>query len=500
MNINLIEAIDNAKVDSDIAVAESMIMCYDKQLLLMEYESPVDIFQEGKIMDDVKEQGKDQTKAQKVLTFIPRLLKAIFKAIAGKLSKVGDSAKKVAEASKKVPAEANKKIASAFNKSDKKGLSSALKAILITTASLGFGILLAKFASKYAEKISYLKMRWKHLKENPQNARDDKTDKLIMKIMPVLTKLENIGKNNEKLDNKAAKNLIEDVNDIVEIISDEKDAPKVDAEYKETLTETVVLFTNLQKDCKANDDTKKDEKPKQTEEKKPESDDTKKDEKPAEQKPDTQEASDDKDSKAVDAFVEKVLTDEVKELIRLGLFEIKEEYGCLRFYLCFPDAFIYSLEGYILDIGYRERYSKTKKLVDELKTIVNGNYPSNLKEIARILNIDMNYWKFTLAADTKQKFDRQYNESKVKEFVFYGENDEEDEKLAKEYKTVLDGLYNLLVRYISNITGVVDGFAKYFSNIDKDTLKTSLVGYVSLQGNEDVAKHAKMIDKAVNKS
>ena len=84
--------------------------------------------------------------------------------------------------------------------------------------------------------------------------------------------------------------------------------------------------------------------------------------------------------------------------------------------------------------------------------------------------------------------------------TFYGENDEEDEKLAKEYKTVLDGLYNLLVRYISNITGVVDGFAKYFSNIDKDTLKTSLVGYVSLQGNEDVAKHAKMIDKAVNKS
>lgn len=498
MNINLIEAIDNTKVDSDIAVAESMIMCYDKQLLLMEYESPVDIFQEGKIMDDVKEQGKNQTKAQKVLTFIPRLLKAIFKALAGKFSKVGDSAKKVAEASKKVPAEANKKIANAFNKGDKKGLSSALKAILITTASLGFGILLTKFARKYAEKISYLKLRWKHLKENPQNARDDKTDKLIMKIMPVLTKLENVGKNNEKLDNKAAKDLIEDVNDIVEMVSDEKDAPKVDAEYKETLTETVVLFTNLQKDCKANDDTKNDEKPKQTEEKKPESDDTKKDEKPAEQKPDTQEVSDDKDSKAVDAFVERVLTDEIKGLLNSGLLEIKSiDDNTLKFYMCIPHAFILEYQMWLCKLPDSEK----QKHLDELKNIIDNDDLSNLKNIANKFGMKLSEWCFSVSDDGKTSLldNYQHATEATKNMFLTAEN---REGLLNDYKMILDKLYKLSLRYLTTVNNVVDEFVKYFLNIDKDVI-TKLGEFREIYNpggaNKDVTKHAKMIDKAVNK-
>lgn len=81
----MIYDIEQTSIESELAVVESMMAAYDKMDLIMENTDTqimdCGIFQEGKIMDDVKEQGVGQSKFQRFLTFIPRLIKALFNAI-----------------------------------------------------------------------------------------------------------------------------------------------------------------------------------------------------------------------------------------------------------------------------------------------------------------------------------------------------------------------------------------------------------------------------------
>lgn len=89
--LNTIDEINSCNSENELYVAESLVVYYDKLLSIIEYsDQPLDqtlsIFQEGKIMDDVKKQGEGQSGVQKVFTFLFRFIKSVIKAIKGKLS------------------------------------------------------------------------------------------------------------------------------------------------------------------------------------------------------------------------------------------------------------------------------------------------------------------------------------------------------------------------------------------------------------------------------
>lgn len=91
--LNTITEIDKCNSENELCVAESLVTYYDKLLSIMEYsDQPIDqtlsIFQEGKIMDDVKKQGEGQSKGQKAFTFLFRFIRSIVKTIQGKLDSV----------------------------------------------------------------------------------------------------------------------------------------------------------------------------------------------------------------------------------------------------------------------------------------------------------------------------------------------------------------------------------------------------------------------------
>ena len=480
MDINLIEAIDNAKIDSDIAVAESMIMCYDKQLLLMEYESTVDIFQEGKIMNDVKEQGKGQTKTQKILTFIPRLLNAIFKALTGKLSKAGGSAKKVAEVSKKIPAEINKKIANAFNKGDKKALKTALVASIVALGAGGVAIGSKAIAKK-------LKPEWFKKKENDIKKKTDelsskKPNSGLVKIGKKWTSLFEKFSKQGGLPNidieKEADNIIKDIDGFIgydydnDLIDEEKDLVKE--------------LNEIAKELSCSENT---EKPKNTET-------------PAEQKADTQEASNDKDPEDVDAFVNRVLTDEIKGLIDSGLFKIDLDASyaySISFRMCLPHSFILELSGYVHTIT---EVSEMKKLFDDLKNLVNTNNPSILKNIAKRIHLDLNSCDVFVnkqTDDVKRVIDKYHTispEELSKKFS-YIEDEKDREKLINDYEIIVKGLQKLSTKYLLIVNNVIDEFYKYFSNIDKDGVSSYSGSRTMSIDSMDVLKQAEMVDSSI---
>lgn len=88
-----INIINETTADSEIAVMESMLVAYDKAYAILEnYEGEdldaFSIFQEGKIMDDVKKAGKnDKNKIITIIKFIPRMIMAFIKQIKSKMIK-----------------------------------------------------------------------------------------------------------------------------------------------------------------------------------------------------------------------------------------------------------------------------------------------------------------------------------------------------------------------------------------------------------------------------
>ena len=102
-----IDSIDESCIDSEMAVMEAMIADFEKYSMIMEsYDGDVDqydsIFQEGKVLDKVKKEGKkDDNKLVTVLMFIPRLIKALIDVLKKKFkdAEIGD---KIKEAGKKL--------------------------------------------------------------------------------------------------------------------------------------------------------------------------------------------------------------------------------------------------------------------------------------------------------------------------------------------------------------------------------------------------------------
>jgi len=108
-----IDSIDESCIDSEMAVMEAMIADFEKYSMIMEnYDGDVDqydsIFQEGKVLDKVKKEGKkDSNKLVTVLMFIPRLIKALVDVLKKKF-KDADIGDKIKEAGKKLNKEKDK--------------------------------------------------------------------------------------------------------------------------------------------------------------------------------------------------------------------------------------------------------------------------------------------------------------------------------------------------------------------------------------------------------
>lgn len=140
--LNSIDQIDDITTEYTVSTMNSMIDSYEKSTLILEnYQgddlSSFSIFQEGEIMDDVKKQGKGQSTLMKILSFIPRLIKAIFHKIKKAIGK-GETPAAVNKELQKAPKEVKKALPILFdNKKDKKSKVSMIKKILIGAGAVG---------------------------------------------------------------------------------------------------------------------------------------------------------------------------------------------------------------------------------------------------------------------------------------------------------------------------------------------------------------------------
>lgn len=98
-----IDSIDESCQDSESAVMEAMIADFEKYSIMVEcYDGNIEqfdsVFQEGKVLDKVKKEGKkDDNKLVTVLMFIPRLIKALVDILKKKFkdADIGDKIKEV---------------------------------------------------------------------------------------------------------------------------------------------------------------------------------------------------------------------------------------------------------------------------------------------------------------------------------------------------------------------------------------------------------------------
>lgn len=108
--LSSIDMMDSITMESSLDVMGSLLDSYDKILTIQEnYEGDVDdletimesFYQEGEIMDEVKEKNKDRNIFMKILMFIPTLLQAIWHSIK-KAWDGGEAAKTASSAADKV--------------------------------------------------------------------------------------------------------------------------------------------------------------------------------------------------------------------------------------------------------------------------------------------------------------------------------------------------------------------------------------------------------------
>lgn len=94
MITNLIDEIEQTKCDAMFDVFNSLIVEYNKYV---EFDNVTEIFQEGEILDNVKERGKNDSTFVKIIKFIPRLLSELWNKLKKKFKKETPEEKKKRE-------------------------------------------------------------------------------------------------------------------------------------------------------------------------------------------------------------------------------------------------------------------------------------------------------------------------------------------------------------------------------------------------------------------
>lgn len=189
--LNSIDLIDDITTEYTVNTMNSMIDSYEKSAIILEnYEgddlSSFTIFQEGEIMDDVKKQGQGQGTLMKILSFIPRLIKAIFHKIKKAIGK-GETPAAVNKELQKAPKEVKKALPILFdNKKDKKSKVSMIKKILIGASTVG-----AVAAAAVVGKNAMSKSK-----------SDDDSSNAASKMIGLFTKLKNVLKRKSETEKK----------------------------------------------------------------------------------------------------------------------------------------------------------------------------------------------------------------------------------------------------------------------------------------------------------
>lgn len=284
--LNSLDVIQETCNETEVAVAEAIVQeCYKAMDILGYSDTDVDqfnIIQEGKIMDDVKKQGEGQSKVMRILSFIPRLIAALFKAITGKLQTAAKSAKNVIENTKGKDKGKMETFINGLKKGDKKAVKTALIGLGVAggvAGGVGAGIVIKKKSVPNtligAIKEGLSKENGKSFEEFYKSLHEIMTDEEIEEFIDFLGRIDY-----DKLSKKYPKKVLDEIR-----------------EYKNELEELLANRKNFEK-ASTSDDVKK-ETPK-TEEKP--STDEKKESKPAKNEPEKHALPNEMD-KAVDEIM-----------------------------------------------------------------------------------------------------------------------------------------------------------------------------------------------------
>lgn len=143
MNIKnqIIDAIDDINLitsECEYNTICEMYNSYDKASLILEYYEGEDVssfglFQESSVSDKMKKSGEKYNTFMKIITFIPRLIKALFQTIKEKFKKT-----KPSKELQNAPKEVKEKLATAFDKkTDKKKRIATIASLILGAGAVG---------------------------------------------------------------------------------------------------------------------------------------------------------------------------------------------------------------------------------------------------------------------------------------------------------------------------------------------------------------------------
>ena len=257
-----LDTINDVVCESEVAAAEALLAEYDKALAILEYSETepeeFGIFQEGKIMDDVKKQGEGQSKVMRILSFIPRLIAALFKAITGKLQTAAKSAKNVVENTKGKDQSKIKTFIEGLKKGDKKAVKTALiglGAVAGVAGGVGAGIAIKKKLSGNSDSFDMLKpcLSDEDFKELERISGDESLDS-ITDAKKAISILEKVDYSKLKQSEEKEKAFRERVDDTIEILKEyisAKEASTSNDEKKETSKTEEKPSTDEKKETKS---------------------------------------------------------------------------------------------------------------------------------------------------------------------------------------------------------------------------------------------------------
>lgn len=478
-----LDTINDVVCESEVAAAEALLAEYDKALTILEYSETepeqFGIFQEGKIMDDVKKQGEGQSKVMRILSFIPRLIAALFKAITGKLQTAAKSAKNVVENTKGKDQSKIKTFIEGLKKGDKKAVKTALiglGAVAGVAGGVGAGIAIKKKSVPNtligAIKEGLSKENGKVFDEFYKSLHEIMTDDEIENFIDFLGRIDY-----DKLSKKYPKKVLDEIR-----------------EYKNELEETLANSKNSEK-ASTSDDVKKETS--KTEEKP--STDEKKESKPAKNEPESSIKFPEKMDKAIDDIMKQYSDLQNSGIVKLIDFIYDPKIGLQVAY----NGSVYGLCGVIGGIGYDIMTYPDK--LDKFKSFYNS-YSDTVKKLASARcktmtaaiaacatnNIESNsikkdqLWPIYNTEDISKNV-REFNDDTIKQFSSYFDNMKNDGNLKnnaeaiKALETIADIVKHVnsdILAYMSAIVDIITkledifGYEKMWSHTDEKAWKS----------------------------
>jgi hypothetical protein len=436
------------------------------------------IIQEGEIMDDVKKQGEGQSKVMRILSFIPRLIAALFKAITGKLQTAAKSAKNIVEHTKSKDQSKMKTFIDGLKKGDKKAVKTALiglGAVAGVAGGVGAGIVIKKKFSKDSDSFDMLKP-----------CLSDEDFKELKRILDL-----NIDTPDAKKGAKKAISILEKVD-----YSKLKQSEEKEKALREKVDGSIKALKEYISDEKASSNVEKKETSK-TEEKP--STDEKKETKSTKNEPESSIKFPEKMDKAIDDIMKQYSDLQNSGIVKLIDFIYDPKIGLQVAY----NGSVYGLCGVIGGIGYDIMNHPDK--LDKFKSFYNS-YSDTVKKLASARcktmtaaiaacatnNIESNsikkdqLWPIYNTEDISKNV-REFNDDTIEQFSSYFKGMKNDDDLKnnteaiKALETIADIIKHVnsdILAYMSAIVDIITkledifGYEKMWSHTDEKAWKS----------------------------